>query len=393
MTTSCYADLSVPENVATFIPRTATKTTGVLHIINGEHYAGAERVQDLLAINLGSHGYRVGLACLKPGQFEEMRQARDARLYDVPMRNRLDISPAWELARIVRRDGYRLIHSHTTRSALIASLASAMTGIPMVHHVHSPAGQDTTHRWRNRVNALGERVALGRAKALIAVSESLGRRVRDTGFDAKRVFVVPNGVPSRQAVPTRDEAKTTWTLGTIALFRPRKGLEVLIQSVALLRAQGRSVRLRAVGCFETAEYEHQIKALAERLGVGQAIDWVGFARNVDQELAQMDLFVLPSLFGEGLPMVVLEAMSAGLPVVASRVEGIPEAVRDGLEGLVVDPGNPRDLARSVDLFVANKLNWRAISRRAVQRHSDRFSDFRMAAGVAEVYDRVLADGR
>jgi glycosyltransferase involved in cell wall biosynthesis len=319
-----------------------------------------------------------------------MRQTT-APLYEVPMQGRLDLHPAWHLARVVRREGYRLIHTHTARSAVIGSLASLATGVPMVHHVHSPATSDTTHRWRNWMNGLTERIVLHRAAALVAVSESLGQYVVRQGFAREKVFVVPNGVPCRRPVPVRDPAKATWTLGTLALFRPRKGIEVLIEALAALHAQGHVVRLRAVGQFETPEYERRIKGLAESLGVGHLIDWVGFARDVDRELAQMDLFVLPSLFGEGLPMVVLEAMSAGLPVVATRVAGVPEAVRDGQEGLLTEPGDCQDLARALGRFLSGEIDWHAMRARALQRHAERFSESRMAAGVAEVYERVLTD--
>ena len=175
----------------------------------------------------------------------------------------------------------------------------------------------------------------------------------------------------------------------VALFRPRKGIEVLLQAIALLRSQGQSVHLRAVGDFETAEYGHTVHALANQLGLSGAIDWVGFRRDIDPELAQMDLFVLPSLFGEGLPMVLLEAMSAGLPIVSTRVEGIPEAVRDGREGLLAAPGDPADLARAIARVVEGEADWYAMRAACLQRHAERFSDVRMAADVAAVYRRVL----
>ena len=366
------------------------ETIGVLHVINGEHYAGAERVQDLLAQNLEQFGFRAGLACLKPGQFACMRQAIDAPLYEVPMRNRFDLGPAWELARLVRGEGFQLIHSHTVRSALVAGLAASMTGAAWVHHVHSPSGRDTTFRLRNCINALTERLVLRRPAALVAVSESLGRYLVGQGLPAARITVVPNGVPPRRAVPGRDPAASSWTLGTMALFRPRKGLEVLLRGVALLRGDGHAVRLRAVGGFETPAYEKQVRGLAEDLGLGPAVDWTGFARDVDRELARMDLFVLPSLFGEGLPMVVLEAMSAGLPIVASRVEGVPEAVRDGTEGLLVQAGNAEELARGVGHFISGRIDWHTVAACARRRHAERFSATQMAAGVAAVYRRVLA---
>ena len=367
--------------------RTAVAAIPVLHLINGEHYAGAERVQDLLGQQLGKFGYRAGFACLKRGQFSAMRKCSDAPLYDVVMKSRFDLSPARQVARIVRDENYRLIHTHTARSALIGRAASMLTGVAQVHHVHSPTSCDTTHRLRNWLNQLTERIVLRRANALIAVSEAVGEYVRRQGLG---VFVVCNGVPPRRAVPARNPDKSDWTLGVIALFRPRKGLEVLLESLALLRNRGLPVRLRAVGSFETQDYENRIRHLAGQLNLDSAIDWVGFASDIDGELAQMDLFVLPSLFGEGLPMVVLEAMSAGLPVVATAVSGVPEAVRDGVEGLLVEPGNPAALAAAIGRFVSREVSWNELGSGALLRHSEHFSDVRMAADVARVYDCVLS---
>ena len=365
-------------------------TVRVLHVINGDVYSGAERVQDLLALGLDAFGFEVGFACLKPGRFVEMRQAKDAPLHEVPMWARFDLLAARRVARILRREGYSLVHSHTPRSALIASLASRLTGVPLVHHIHSPSLHDTTYPWRSWLNAVVERRSLGRASALIAVSESLGNFMRRRGFCDEVVTVVPNGVPSRKLTLRRETPKQTWTLGTVALFRPRKGVEVLLRSLALLRSQGLPVRLRAVGSFETVEYERATKRLAEELGVEACVDWTGFTRDVDSELARMDVFVLPSLFGEGLPMVVLEAMAAGVPVVATRVEGTPEAIRDGEDGLIAEPNNPRCLAETLGPLIRGDVDWRALRASALKRHAERFSETAMAAGVAEVYRRVLA---
>jgi len=369
----------------------ATDTVRVLHVITGDIYAGAERVQDLLAGQLGHWGFDVGFACLKPGRFAEMREARDAPIHDVSMHGRFDPRPVWKLARIIRREGYRLLHSHTVRSALVASMASRITGVPLVCHVHSPTSEDSTRRFRNRINAAVERISFRRASTLIAVSESLAGHVREQGFSADKITVVPNGVPSRTPVPPRDMARNTWTLGTVALFRPRKGIEVLLETLAILRDKGYKLKLRAVGDFHTAEYREEVLDLCKKLDVADLVEWTGFTRDVDSELARMDLFVLPSLFGEGMPMVVLEAMSAGLPVVASDVEGIPEAIRHGREGLVCRPADPHALAAEIGRIISGEVDYRQLGQNALGRHAERFSEASMAAGVAEVYRHVLAD--
>jgi glycosyltransferase involved in cell wall biosynthesis len=367
-----------------------TKTVRVLHVINGEHYSGAERVQDLLAGRLPEAGFEVGLACVKPDQFPRVCETWDAPLYRVPMKSRFDLRCVGRLKRIVRSERYQLLHAHSPRTLLVAALASLWTGVPLVYHVHSPTSRDSTHPWRNRINALVEWFGLLVASAVIAVSNSLAGHVRALGFSGRKVSVVPNGVPCRAPRSVRPAGWREWTLGTVALFRPRKGVEILLEALAKLRSQGLPVRLRAVGGFETSDYEDQVKRLVDELGLADAVDWTGFRHDVDRELERIDLFVLPSLFGEGLPMVVLEAMAAGVPVVATQVEGIPEAIRDGQDGVLAEPADPHSLAWAIARVVCGEADWHGLRDSALERQAEKFSDRSMADGVASVYRRVLS---
>lgn len=359
-----------------------------LHVINGEHYSGAERVQDLLAGYLPECGYEVGFACVKPSRFPDARKFREAALYSVPMRGRLDFSCGRKLASLIRDEGFALVHAHTPRSLMAASHAARLAGVPLVYHVHSPAGRDSTRWFRNMSNAWLERRLARRASRLIAVSPSVRRYMIEQGFSANEVVCVPNGVPTVEVAP-RTEPPVTWTLGMTALFRPRKGIEVLLEALKIARHVGCDVRLRAIGPFETPAYEAEVRGLATRLGLDDAIDWTGFVTNVSAELAQVDALVLPSLFGEGLPMVVLEAMAAGLPVIASDVEGVPEAIVDRQDGLLVQPGDAASLAAAIDELASGLMDYPALSRNAQVRHAEHFSAEAMAAKVARVYDQVL----
>jgi glycosyltransferase involved in cell wall biosynthesis len=366
-----------------------TNCIKVLHLINGDLYAGAERVQDLLASRMGEFGFELGFACLKSGRFAAVRRSQQTPLFDVRMRSRLDLSIVRRLVYIIRDGGYCLLHTHSPRAAIVGRVSSALAGVPMVHHLHSPADAEYKQFWRNQINGFAERLGWARAAALIAVSHSVADHARRHGLPARRISVVHNGVSPQGPLPERHAPESLWTIGTAALFRPRKGLEVLLEALAILRSQGLPVRLRAVGSFFTSEYEKQIKAQAARLDLENAIDWVGFVHDVIGEMRRMDVFVLPSLFGEGLPMVVLEAMSAGVPVVGTRIEGVPEAVRDGVDGLLAAPGDPGDLARTIARVIRREADWSELRRSAHERQAGQFSDRSMAAGVAKVYSDVL----
>jgi glycosyltransferase involved in cell wall biosynthesis len=362
--------------------------TRVLHVVNGEHYSGAERVQDLLAEYLPACGYEVGFACVKPNRFPAARRYQTARLYELPMRSRFDFRAGRRLAQLVQDEKYALIHAHTPRSLMVGAQAARRAGVPLVYHVHSPAGRDSTRRLQNQINLWLERRSARRAARLIAVSPSVRTYMIDQGFAPHQVVCVPNGVP-RIAVPARHEAPMAWTLGMTALFRPRKGVEVLLEALSIVRHNGFDVRLLAIGPFETPTYEAEVRTLAANLRLGDSVYWTGFVTDVAAELARIDALVLPSLFGEGLPMVVLEAMAAGVPVIASSVEGVPEAIRNRKDGLLIEPGNPRALAAAIEELVAGQLAYPALSASAQERHAHHFSAEIMAAHVAEVYDQVL----
>jgi len=376
----------------------APQSFRVLHVVNGEHFAGAERVQSHLGRCLPEQGVAADFACVKPGRFAEMVDQRSelptgerwGTVYRFLMKNRLDFSVAKRLADLVRREDYELLHAHTPRTAMIASLASKWTGKPWIYHVHSPASRDCERWVSNRINAWIERCSLKNCSHLICVSGSLREELIAQGFPAERVTVVHNGVPAIR--PQRDHRPVVggrWTIGMVALMRNRKGLEVVLDALSDVRRRGLDVQLRCIGPFETQAYRTKIDARINELQIGPQIDWVGFTDDVPGELSRLDAMVLPSLFGEGLPMVVLEAMAAAVPVIATRVEGTPEAITHGVEGLLAEPRVAHSLADQIEALVTGRYDWESMSEAATVRHEACFSDTAMAVKTATVYRTVM----
>jgi len=364
-------------------------TGRVLHVINGEHYSGAERVQDLLGMTLPQLGFEVGFVCLKQGKFAAQRQAKNCPLDTVPMSSKLDRAAVRKVAAAAHTGGYDIVHAHTPRSLVVANAVARKLRLPLVYHVHSPVGRDSTRSWHNTINRWVENWSLRKCSAMICVSKSVRNYMLEAGHPPSRLHVVHNGVAQINQLADRRHPQQAWTLGTTALFRPRKGTELLLQALATLRDRNYQVNLLAVGPFETPEYEAQIKGMASELGLNGIIDWAGFQSDVPAYFNQMDLFVLPSLFGEGLPMVVLEAMANGVPVVAADVEGVREAVRDRIDGLIFQPGDADALIHAAETMIRGEIDWEAIRHSAWQRQCNQFSDLSMATGVAQVYQTLM----
>ena len=362
----------------------------VLHLINGEHYSGAERVQDLLGMSLHQFGFDVSFCCLKSGLFPTARVSQN-KLFELNMRSRIDFRAIRRLSALVRVKKFQILHAHTPRTLMAGSLIARKAGIPLIYHVHSPAGRDSTRSIANRINCMVESWSAGKVDHFVCVSDSIRDYMIEMGHPDQRLTTVPNGVAIVDDVPPRKTPVREWTLGTTALFRPRKGTEILLESLSILRKLGHDVRLLAVGPFETMEYENRIKSLARQRGVEDLIEWTGFVNNVDEYFAKMDAFVLPSLFGEGLPMVVLEAMATGTPVISAEVEGINQAIRNGRDGLIFEPGNASELANCIEQLINGEKDWQALRESALIRQRQCFSDTSMANGVADVYDRVLKE--
>ncbi len=330
--------------------RPARRTLRVLHVVNGEHYAGAERVQDLLAARLPEVGVEVAFACLKPNRFPALRHCQTAPLVNLPMRSRFDLLPAWRLARMIRQGKFDLIHTHTPRAALVGQIAAKLADVPMVHHVHGHTAVEVGRGWRAWLSAKAEKFSLAQAAAVIAVSPTAAQYISAWGVPRQRIHLAPNGVPSHNKLSNRPIPKV-WTIGVVALFRPRKGLEVLLEAMAILRRQGFPLQLRAIGGFETTTYQHEVQRLSQQLNVAPLVEWRGFRQDVNAELDALDLLVLPSILPEGMPMVLLEALAAGVPPLGSRVDGITDVIEHGQNGLLFEPGSAPALAETIAALI------------------------------------------
>jgi glycosyltransferase involved in cell wall biosynthesis len=293
-----------------------------------------------------------------------------------------------------RRWGVDVLHSHKFGSNVWGAMLKGRMGSPaFVAHEHTWSFQGRPER-----KLLDRRLIAPRADAFVAVSgPDRERMIELERIPAAKVRLIANGIPDPPPpTPGRDLrrelgiAADAPLLGAVATLRPQKALDVLIRAVAALRPEfPEVVALVAGGDADRAE-RARLEGIAAAAGVADAIRLLGERDDVAELLAALDVAVLSSDF-EGSPLSVMEYMEAGLPVVATRVGGLPDVVEDGVTGLLVPPRDPAALATAVAALLGDRERARRLGEAGRERRRRLFSVTATTRAVEALYEELLAD--
>ncbi len=236
------------------------------------------------------------------------------------------------------------------------------------------------HPTRGRALEALQRFGYSAAHRIVANSEAGAARLRSEGIPAARISVVRNGLDVDAFVPS-SSPRARRRIVTVARLRPEKAHEVLFAAVARMRDAWPDVRLQVVG---DGPRDAQLRALAAQSGILDHVEFMGHRDDIAAILTHADVFVLPSRI-EASPNAALEAMAAGLPVVASRVGGIPEAITDGVTGLLVPPDSPDALAGALFRLFDDPTYADALGRAARKHVETQYSFDRMVSAFEHLY--------
>ncbi|HLD69164.1 MAG TPA: glycosyltransferase family 4 protein [Candidatus Omnitrophota bacterium] len=288
------------------------------------------------------------------------------------------------LNKIIQKNKIDVIHAQTRITQVMAACLNKLTGKPFVSTCH---GFFKT-RWSRRIfPCWGERV--------IAISEAVSEHLqKDFKVDPKQIALIKNGIDledfpevsaeakemNRRAFGLEDEP----TIGIIARLSSVKGHDVLIEAMKNVVAKFPRAKLLVVG---EGSLEQELKRLVENFNLAANVSFYPVVNQSAQMLSLFDVFVMPSR-QEGLGLSVMEAQAAGLPVVASKVGGLPSLIEDGRTGLFVPPDNANLLAEAILLLLRNKDKAKEMGVRARDFIQKEFSAQRMVEETVEVYKTV-----
>jgi glycosyltransferase involved in cell wall biosynthesis len=303
------------------------------------------------------------------------------------------------LLRLLRRERYDLVHTHTSKAGVLGRLAAARVGLPAVHTAHGHVFYGYFGPILTRAFVLVERAMARRSARLVSLTDAETRESLERRIGRPEQYVtIPSGVPlarfrnldpalgasfrARWAIPP--DAVLIVSVGRLTAV---KGFDLLLPAFAQTRFPESPGFLALVG---DGEERSALERLAGALGVRSRVIFTGDLDDVRSALAAADFFVLASR-NEGMGRAIVEAMAAGLPAVAPAVGGVPEVIRHGENGLVVPTGDPAALAAALGTLASDPARRRAMGRRAAEWVYPRFDEATMVDALAALYREVLAE--
>jgi len=363
------------------------KKPSILYIVTRAERGGAQtHVLDLASALRGE--FDVAVATGEEGFLTEACRERAIPLYVVPHLQReimplRDALALWEIRKLIRQLQPDLIHAHTFKAGFLGRLAGRMLGIPSIYTIHAWLyGTPAVSRLCSALSGPCERIAAHWCESIVAVSHAGARIIRKHKIGApSKLVTIHNGIPDADET-VRISADRPPVITMVSRFIEGKDHELLLRAFASVDP---GPRLCLVG---DGPKRGSAESLARELGIQDRVDFLGDRSDVPSLLAASDVFVLASK-SEMLPISILEAMRAGLPVIASDVGGVGEAVVHGETGFLVPSGSVSALAKALTDLTADVDLRRRMGHSARQRFTEQFISSRMDERTRSLYWEVL----
>lgn len=349
----------------------------IIMVIHSNIFGGAERHSVLLAKGLSERGHEVILVCPKNSWTWRAIEGSPVRRVNLPLNGTYDMYSLGRLILLARQAGANLLHGHLTRSAFYVNWASKIAGVPSVVTAHAT----NTHKHFQG------------ARRIIAVSQAVRKHLISKGYSPHQIEVVYNGVEDLQSLygNTRNQVRKALGLEDeevaivqIGRFIRDKGQDIVLEAIKGLSHL--PFRLFFIGSDDT-EWGRYTKDLVRRYNLKNRVIFLGHREDARQLLCGMDLMVQPSR-REALGLSVLEALSAGVPVVASSVGGLPEVIENNVNGFLFDLENIEALSAIIKgLIVDSKVRLR-LSEGARKSYLEKFNIDKMVENTIKVYKKI-----
>ena len=365
----------------------------VLHIISSSGFYGAENVLINITRALKDNKHSPYLICIKGARKPDPEIHSQAKKNKVPSMiiscsSKLDISAVMKIRGFIKKEGIQILHAHGYKSNIYGLIASKLARVPIIV---------TNHLWTGETRAVRfyewlDRLIINNMNHIVSVSPLIMEELKALHIKDERKSLILNGIDTEYFNPSgvrkgmRDDLKVNGDLviGTVGRLCRQKGQAYLIKAFKELCELDGHIKLIIAG---DGDLKEQLVDEVKELKLEDKVIFVGTQKDMVSLYNSLDIFVLPSLT-EGLPMVMLEAMSMKLPVVATRVGGIPDVIQKN-EAILVSPQEVGELKDAVLRLMHNPLLRKEMGEMARARVVSDFSLDAFGKKYIGIYEKVI----
>ncbi|HPN81607.1 MAG TPA: glycosyltransferase family 4 protein [bacterium] len=378
----------------------------ILYIITQPEWGGAQRYVFDLAIFSKEQGHQVMVAAGQVGEQPLLEKSAEQSIKTYQLKNLVreisplkDLAAIWEMKKLYQKLQPDIIHLNSTKAGITGAMAAIFyqRRHRLIYTAHGWVFNEPLPKWKKNIFLWLERLTARYKDEIICVSEfdrqsALNHKIAASnklttihnGIDEGKMEFLPKTEALKELIGNADfqVADSDVVIGTIANFYPTKGLEYLIEAVHLLVTDySLAIRLIIIG---GGEKQYALEKIINDKKLGDKILLAGRKENASRYLQAFDIYVCSSV-KEGFPYSILEAMSAGLPIITTNVGGIPEIIDDNITGLLVASKNPDQLAKKISRLADNKTLAEKLAGRAKTTVQQKFSKEKMAEQTMGVY--------
>jgi glycosyltransferase involved in cell wall biosynthesis len=374
----------------------AIKKKKILLLVTLSEWGGAQHIVYLLAKYFQKE-YEISVACAPGGELISKLQEEDIRVIPIPEFARnphllKDLLMLLKLYRLTKREKFDLVHAHSTKAGLLGRLAARLAGVKAIlFTAHGWAFTEGRNFWKRWVLAQTEKIASACSMKIACVSEHDRQLALKFGVTkTEKLLVIHNGLEEEpflqaQGAGVARELNLTKEKETVITFVGR--LAAPKEPVVLLESLKKFPHAKAL-LVGDGPMRPELEAYIAQNQLSERASILGMRSDIPEILAASDIFVLPSRW-EGLPLVIIEAMFAGLPIIATDVGGVSELVQEKINGFLIPRSDVAALQRALAQLIADKTLREEMGEKSRQRALKQFTMERMLAQYEKLYRETL----
>jgi glycosyltransferase involved in cell wall biosynthesis len=361
----------------------------VLQVIDSLHAGGAEALLKNFIIQTKNNKKMQMEICVlySNGIFRKEIKNKDISIWDLGLKFKYDLRGIIKLISLIRRGKYSIVHVHLFPANFFGSLTSLFLpkNIKFIFSEHNIYNR----RRSFKLFKILDTFIYSRYYKIICVSKQVQVALIEWLPNLQRKSVVISN-----AVPVPDLSNWSSVKKYDVLFVGRltkaKGVDILIKAINILKEKyKKEIKAAIVG---KGYLEEELKELVKELGIGEEVEFLGIRRDIERLMKSTKLFVLPSRW-EGLPLTILEAMSSGAGIIATKVGGVPEVIQNGKEGILISPEDPETLAGAIAELLKDRELRVKLGINAYKKVKEKYSIEVYSKNILEFYKSLITDSR